>query len=65
MPLGKHRFTPTEDSIAKGISEQYQKEGMPKKDADRIGYATVNKMNKDKKFKRQVDNTVANKIRNR
>ena len=64
MPLG-HRFTPTEDSVAKGISLEYQKKGYTKKDADRIGYATVVQMNKDKKLKRDVDNSVANKIRNR
>ena len=64
MPIG-HRFTPTEDSLAKGISEEYQKQGVPKKKADKIGYATVVKMNKDKRFKHEVDNSVADKIRNR
>ena len=41
---GKHRFTTKEDKLAKDISKEYQKKGYPKKRADKVGYATVNKI---------------------
>jgi hypothetical protein len=45
VPKGKeHRYTTKEDNIARGISEEYQKKGYSKKEADRIGYSTLNKI---------------------
>lgn len=58
---GKHRFTPTEDMLAKNISKEYQKKGYPKKEADSLGYATVSKLNHDKKFR----SSVMHKLRDR
>jgi len=47
MPAGKkHRFTAKEDREAEHIKESEVKEGKSAKDAERIGYATVNKRKK-------------------
>ena len=41
---GKHRFTLKEDKKAKEIAKGYEKKGVPKKEAESIGYATVRKL---------------------
>jgi len=47
MPAGKkHRFTAKEDREAEHIKESEIKEGKSAKQAERIGYATVNKRKK-------------------
>ena len=62
MPTGEgHRFTPTEDSLAKQISREYQKKGYDKKDANRIGYATVVEIGKNPKAKRELDKSLEHK----
>jgi hypothetical protein len=43
MPGSKHRFTAKEDREAKHIMESETERGRSEKDAERIGYATVNK----------------------
>ena len=58
---GKHRFTPTEDLLAKRIGKQYKKEGVPKKKAKAIGYATVQKINNDPKYRSKVTNQLRNR----
>lgn len=49
------RFTPTEDSLAKQISREYQKKGYTKEEADRIGYASVTEINKNPEVKKELD----------
>ena len=45
MPKYKgHRYTKQEDNIARAISKEYQKKGYSKKESDRIGYSTLNKI---------------------
>ena len=49
MPAGKkQRFTAKEDSEAEHIKQSEMKEGKSAKEAERIGYATVNKRKKPK-----------------
>jgi hypothetical protein len=45
------RFTNKEDRQAEHIKESEQKQGKSEKDAERIGYATVNKQKKEHKKK--------------
>lgn len=64
------RFTPTEDTLAKQISREYQKKGVSKEEANRIGYATVTRMNNDKQFRSEVNKdlqkkSALSKVRNR
>jgi hypothetical protein len=49
MPAGKkHRFTAKEDREAEHIKESEMKEGKSGKEAERIGFATVNKRKQPK-----------------
>jgi hypothetical protein len=48
MP-GKRRFTKKEDRQAEHIKESEKKEGRSDEDAERIGYATVNKQKQEHK----------------
>ena len=48
MP-GKRRFTEKEDRQAEHIKESEEKRGKSEEDAERIGYATVNKQKNEKK----------------
>lgn len=61
MPGEGHRFTPTEDSLAKQISREYQKKGYTKEEADRIGYASVTEINKNPKVKHELDKSLEHK----
>jgi hypothetical protein len=45
----KRRFTNKEERQAEHIKESEKKEGRSEEDAERIGYATVNKQKRDKK----------------
>lgn len=45
------RFTDKEDRQAEHIKESEEKRGRSKEDAERIGYATVNKQKSEKKKK--------------
>jgi len=47
MPGG--RFSEKEDRQAEHIRESEKKQGKSEKDAERIGYATVNKQKQEKK----------------
>jgi hypothetical protein len=53
LPKG-HRFTPTEDLLAKSIAKQYEKRGYSKEEANSIGYATVTQLNKNPSYRRSV-----------
>jgi hypothetical protein len=47
MPIGKkHRFTAKEDREAEHIIQSEMKQRKSREDAERIAYATVNKMKK-------------------
>lgn len=49
MPKTKgHRFTEKEDRQAKHIAESERERGKSAEDAERIGYATVNKEKREK-----------------
>ncbi len=49
MPTGKkHRFTAKEDREAEHIIKSEMKQGKSREEAERIGYATVNKRRKSK-----------------
>jgi hypothetical protein len=48
MPGSKHRFTQKEDREAKHVKESEMERGKSEKDAERIGYATVNKQKSKK-----------------
>lgn len=51
MPKNKkHRFSKKQDRQASHIAAGYKKKGVSSKEAKRIGYATVNKQKKKKKF---------------
>jgi hypothetical protein len=47
----KRRFTNKEERQAEHINESEKKEGRSEEDAERIGYATVNKQKSEKKSK--------------
>jgi hypothetical protein len=50
MPGKKNRrFTKKEERLAEHIKDSEKKQGRSDEDAERIGYATVNKQKKDKK----------------
>jgi hypothetical protein len=49
MPGSKHRFTEKEDREAKHIMVSEEERGKSEKDAERIGYATVNKQKSKRK----------------
>lgn len=49
MPGKGRRFTEKQDRMAKHIAKSEMKRGVPKKEAERIGYATVNKMKQKRK----------------
>mgnify|MGYP001390925704 CR=1 FL=1 len=49
MPGAGRRFTAKQDRMAKHIMKSEMKRGVPKAEAERIGYATVNKMKRRKK----------------
>ena len=49
MPGTGGRFTQKEDREAEHIKESEEKAGRSEKDAERIGYATVNKQKSQKK----------------
>jgi hypothetical protein len=61
MPGPGHRFTPTEDMLAKRIARQYEMRGYDSERAKQIGYATVTKLNSDSRFRHIVDHH-ANKL---
>jgi hypothetical protein len=48
MPGSKHRFTEKEDREAKHVMESEMERGRSEEDAERIGYATVNKQKSKK-----------------
>jgi len=48
MPDKSSRFTNKEDREAEHIKESEEKRGYSEKDAERIGYATVNKQRREK-----------------
>jgi hypothetical protein len=48
MPGNKHRFTQKEDREAQHVKESEMERGKSKEDAERIGYATVNKQKSKK-----------------
>jgi hypothetical protein len=48
MPGSKHRFTPKEDREAQHVKESEMERGKSEEDAERIGYATVNKQKSKK-----------------
>lgn len=53
MPDKKSRFTEKEDRMAEHIKESEEKRGRTEEDAERIGYATVNKhKSKEKREKK-------------
>jgi hypothetical protein len=47
----KSRFTKKEDRQAQHIKKSEQEQGRSEEDAERIGYATVNKQKQEKKDK--------------
>ena len=49
MPDRNDRFTDKEDRMAEHIKESEQKRGRSEEDAERIGYATVNKHKQEEK----------------
>jgi len=49
MPGKNSRYTKKEDRQAQHIKESEEKSGKSSEDAERIGYATVNKEKKKKK----------------
>ena len=51
MPDNNSRYTNKEDRQAEHIKESEKKRGHSDKDAERIGYATVNKEKHEKKSK--------------
>lgn len=62
MPKGAgHRFTPTEDLLAKQISKQYQKKGYSEREANSLGYATVVQLNKNKNYRKSVMKRLRNR----
>ncbi len=53
MPGKGHRFTEKEERQAEHIKESEKKEGYSEKEAERIGYATVNKQKSQRKDKKK------------
>ena len=49
MPGKGHRFTAKEDRMAKHVAASEEKRGMSAKEAESVGYATVNKRKSAKK----------------
>ena len=49
MPDRNDRFTKKEDRMAEHVKESEKKRGKSEEDAERIGYATVNKHKRDEK----------------
>ena len=49
MPGKKSRYTKKEDRQAEHIKDSEKKQGRSEEDAERIGYATVNKQKNKKK----------------
>jgi hypothetical protein len=49
MPDRKDRYTKKEDRMAEHIKESERERGKSEEDAERIGYATVNKHKQEKK----------------
>lgn len=47
------RFTEKEERQAEHVEESERKRGKSKEDAERIGYATVNKQKKERKKKKK------------
>lgn len=52
MPDSKDRFTDKEDRMAEHVKESEKKRGKSEEDAERIGYATVNKHKQEEKHER-------------
>jgi hypothetical protein len=53
MPDRNDRFTDKEDRMAEHIKESEKKRGRSEEDAERIGYATVNKHRQEEKHERK------------
>ena len=51
MPDRKNRFSEKEDRMAEHIKESEREWGKPEEEAERIGYATVNKHKQEEKGK--------------
>jgi hypothetical protein len=49
MPDRNSRFTKKEDRMAEHVKESEEKRGKSEKDAERIGYATMNKHKQEEK----------------
>jgi hypothetical protein len=52
MPDRKNRFSEKDDRMAEHVKESERKQGKSKKEAERIGYATVNKHKQESKGKK-------------
>ena len=53
MPDRKDRFTDKEDRMAEHVKESERKRGKSSEQAERIGYATVNKQKQEHKHEHQ------------
>jgi hypothetical protein len=53
MPDRKDRFTDKQDRMAEHVKESERKRGKSNEEAERIGYATVNKQKQEHKHERQ------------
>jgi hypothetical protein len=52
MPDRKNRFSEKDDRMAEHVKESERKQGKSKKEAERFGYATVNKHKQESKGKK-------------
>jgi hypothetical protein len=53
MPDKNDRFSKKEDRMAEHVKQSEKKRGMSEEDAERIGYATVNKHKQEEKRERK------------